>query len=93
MGEEGARWQRRHIEGARWGRESAVKVGRTPGRGEGAGAAGHGGGWRRAEVGDAPDGWARPVGERVRKWRERWAGGGLLGRERSSGPNGLCGCG
>jgi hypothetical protein len=49
--------------------------------------------WGRPEVGDAPDMWVPPVGERVREKRERWAGGGLLGRAQSFGPSGLCGCG
>jgi hypothetical protein len=44
-------------------------------------------------VGDAPDMWVPPVDERVREKRERWAGGGLLGRAQSFGPSGLCGCG
>jgi hypothetical protein len=29
------------------------------------------GGAGRLEVGEAPDKWAPPVGERVREWRER----------------------
>jgi hypothetical protein len=68
-GEEGVRWRHWHIEGAQWGRESGARVGRMPGRGEGAGAAGHG---ARLKVGDDPDIGGPVVGERERgrRWSE-----------------------
>jgi hypothetical protein len=79
--EEGVRWPRRHIEGAQWGRESGAIVGRMPGRGEGASAAGHG---ARLKVGDSPDIGDPVVGERERgrRWVSRRC---LLGRERGKG--------